>query len=89
MPGVKCFDNLVKKTLQKDPYVKRKLAIIHNLHEKTRKILHYYKRDFLNELSGLVDFTLVLNLTPTQKQEAEIEKITNKKFKMFSIGSVL
>jgi len=83
MPSVKCFDNLVKKTLQKEPNFKRKVAIVHNLHEKTRKILHYYKRDFLNELSGLVDFTLVLNLTPTQKHEVEKVKEIIKNSKHF------
>jgi len=46
MPGVKCFDNLVKKTLQKDPNFKIKVAIIHNLREKTRKVLPYIIKRF-------------------------------------------
>jgi DNA repair and recombination RAD54-like protein len=77
--GVKRFDELVENTLQKDPDFKRKVAVIHDLREMTSKVLHYYKGDFLDELPGLVDFTVVLKLTPRQKHEVEkVRKIARK-----------
>lgn len=61
------FYDLVEETLQDDENLKRKVAIIKDLREMTEEVLHYYKGDFLEELPGLVDFTVVLDLTPKQK----------------------
>lgn len=90
IPSVKRFDDLVENTLQKDPDFKRKVAVIHDLREMTSKVLHYYKGDFLDELPGLVDFTVVLKLTPRQKIEVEkAKKMYIRKFKFSSVGSAV
>ena len=89
MPGLKRFDDLVENILQKDPDFKRKVAVIHDLREMTSKILHYYREDFLDELPGLVDFTVLLKLTPRQKHELKIVKMTHIKFKKSSVGSAV
>jgi DNA repair and recombination RAD54-like protein len=86
LSGVNNFYELVEKTLQKDPDFKRKVAVIHDLREMTSKVLHYYKGDFLDELPGLVDFTVVLKLTPRQKHD--IEEVKRKKYSKFKMSSV-
>lgn len=83
------FYDLVEHTLQKDADFRRKVSVIHDLREMTSKILHYYKGDFLDELPGLVDFTVVLNLTSKQKHEGEKVKKFNRKFKISSAGSAV
>uniref|UniRef100_A0A9I9DSW6 Protein CHROMATIN REMODELING 35-like n=2 Tax=Cucumis melo TaxID=3656 RepID=A0A9I9DSW6_CUCME len=83
------FYDLVEHTLQKDTDFRRKVSVIHDLREMTSKILHYYKGDFLDELPGLVDFTVVLNLTSKQKHEGEKVKKFNRKFKISSAGSAV
>ncbi|KAL5098024.1 hypothetical protein RYX36_002351 [Vicia faba] len=89
LPGVNDFCDLVENTLQKDPDFKRKAAVIHDLREMTSKVLHYYKGDFLDELPGLVDFTVVLKLTPRQMHELDKVKRIYGKFKMASVGSAV
>ncbi|KAI5446313.1 Protein CHROMATIN REMODELING 35, variant 3, partial [Lathyrus oleraceus] len=89
IPGVNDFCDLVENTLQKDPDFKRKVAVIHDLREMTSKVLHYYKGDFLDELPGLVDFTVVLKLTPRQMHELDKVKRIYGKFKMSSVGSAV
>ncbi|MED6212202.1 hypothetical protein PIB30_080947 [Stylosanthes scabra] len=79
--------DVVEYTLQKDIDFKRKVNVIHDLREMTSKVLHYYKGDFLDELPGLVDFTVVLNLTSRQKHEVEKLKQLSRKFKISSVGS--
>ncbi|KAK6916605.1 SNF2, N-terminal, partial [Dillenia turbinata] len=64
------FYDLVEETLQSDD-LKRKVAVIRDLREMTSKVLHYYKGDFLEDLPGLVDFTVFLN--PSASQRCEIE----------------
>ena len=61
------FCKLVEETLQSDENYKRKVAVIQELRGMTRDVLHYYKGDFLDELPGLVDFTVLLNLGVKQK----------------------
>ncbi|KAJ7950472.1 protein CHROMATIN REMODELING 35-like [Quillaja saponaria] len=83
------FYDLVEHTLQKDTDFKRKVTIIEELREMTSKVLHYYKGDFLDELPGLVDFTVILNLSSRQKHEAgKLKKIT-RKFRINSVGSAV
>ncbi|CAI8599946.1 unnamed protein product [Vicia faba] len=89
IPGVSDFCDLVENTLQKDPDFKRKVDVIHDLREMTSKVLHYYKGDFLDELPGLVDFTVVLKLTPRQMHELDKVKGISGKFKMSSVGSAV
>ncbi|KAF2322855.1 hypothetical protein GH714_031398 [Hevea brasiliensis] len=86
--GETVFYDLVEHTIQ-DQDFRRKVAVIHDLREMTSKVLHYYKGDFLDELPGLVDFTVVLNLSPRQKQEVEKLKKWARKFKRNSVGSVV
>ncbi|XP_050226316.1 protein CHROMATIN REMODELING 35-like [Mercurialis annua] len=82
------FFDSVEYTLQKDEDFRRKKAVIQDLREMTSKVLHYYKGDFLDELPGLVDFTVVLNLSATQKEEVQkLRKLD--KFKRISLGSVV
>ncbi|KAK7405489.1 hypothetical protein VNO78_06833 [Psophocarpus tetragonolobus] len=89
IPGVRSFYDLVENTLQMDTDFRRKVAVIKDLREMTSNVLHYYKGDFLDELPGLVDFTVVLNLTARQKLEIEKLKKSSIKFKISSVGSAI
>lgn len=89
------FYDLVEHTLQKDKDFKRKTMVIHELREMTSKVLHYYKGDFLDDLPGLVDFTVLLNLSSIQKHETEkLKKLgeftrMGRKFKISCAGSAV
>lgn len=83
------FYDLVEHTMQKDQDFKRKVTVIRDLREMTSKVLHYYKGDFLDELPGLVDFTVVLNLSSKQKHEVQKLKKFAGKFKRSSVGSAV
>ncbi|KAG2705733.1 hypothetical protein I3760_05G070300 [Carya illinoinensis] len=84
------FYDLVEHTLQKDKDFRRKVAVIRDLREMTSTVLHYYKGDFLDELPGLVDFTVVLNLSSRQKHAVSnnVKKLAMK-FKISSVGSAI
>jgi DNA repair and recombination RAD54-like protein len=83
------FFDLVEHALQqKDENFKRKAAIIQDLRDMTSQVLHYYEGDFLDELPGLVDFTVILNLSARQK--IEVEKVRElAKFRRSSVGSLV
>ncbi|KAK2966025.1 hypothetical protein RJ640_017103 [Escallonia rubra] len=83
------FYDLVERTLLKDENFKMKATVIQDLREMTSKVLHYYKGDFLDELPGLVDFTVFLNLSPRQKREVVELKKLSRKFKICSDGSAI
>ncbi|KAJ6692735.1 SNF2 DOMAIN-CONTAINING PROTEIN CLASSY 2-RELATED [Salix purpurea] len=83
------FYDMVEHTMQKDQDFKRKVTVIQDLREMTSKVLHYYKGDFLDELPGLVDFTVVLNLSSKQKHEVQKLKKFAGKFKRSSVGSAV
>ncbi|XP_057496871.1 protein CHROMATIN REMODELING 35-like isoform X2 [Actinidia eriantha] len=83
------FYESVEHALQKDENFKRKTTVIRDLREMTSKVLHFYKGDFLDELPGLVDFTVFLTLSPTQKHEIQELRKLNWKFKISSDGSAL
>ncbi|GMN55732.1 hypothetical protein TIFTF001_024843 [Ficus carica] len=87
--GEAAFFDMVEHTLQKDKDFRRKVSVIHDLREMTSKVLHYYKGDFLDELPGLVDFTVVLNLGSKQKREVGKIKKLSRKFKASSVGSAV
>ncbi|GKV24151.1 hypothetical protein SLEP1_g33798 [Rubroshorea leprosula] len=82
------FFDSVEYTLQKDEDFKRKVAVIQDLREMTCKVLHYYKGDFLDELPGLVDLTVVLKLSARQKDEVQkLRKLD--KLKRIAVGSAV
>ncbi|KAM4089155.1 hypothetical protein ACB094_07G127700 [Castanea mollissima] len=83
------FYDLVEHTLQKDQDFRRKVTVIQDLREMTSKILHYYRGDFLDELPGLVDYTLILNLSSRQKLEVQKLKKMARNFKISSVGSAV
>ncbi|KAF7849912.1 LOW QUALITY PROTEIN: hypothetical protein BT93_L0144 [Corymbia citriodora subsp. variegata] len=83
------FYDLVEHTLQKETDFKMKATVIQDLREMTKKVLHYYKGDFLDELPGLVDFNVVLNLSLKQRPEVENVKRLARNFKMNSVGSAV
>ncbi|KAM7261354.1 hypothetical protein ACFE04_008721 [Oxalis oulophora] len=86
--GEATFYECVEQTLQKDSDFRRKVTVIHDLREMTSQILHYYKGDFLDELPGLVDFTVVLNLG--LKQKMELQKLKReRKFRVSAVGSAI
>lgn len=88
--GDSVFYDLVEHTLQKDEDFRRKISVIQDLREMTRNVLHYYKGDFLDELPGLEDFTVLLNLSHRQKVEVEnLKKRAESKFKRTSVGSAI
>ncbi|KAJ0974026.1 hypothetical protein J5N97_015991 [Dioscorea zingiberensis] len=82
------FYELVEDTLRNDDNYKRKVTVIQDLREMTDNVLHYYKGDFLEELPGLVDFTVLLNLSYKQKEIVQnLGKL--EKFKKLSVGSAV
>ncbi|KAG9443940.1 hypothetical protein H6P81_015280 [Aristolochia fimbriata] len=82
------FFDLVEETLQNDDNSKIKIAVIKDLRELTSEVLHYYKGDFLDELPGLVDFTVVLNLSQFQKNVIHgLQKLD--KFRRSSVCSAI
>lgn len=88
--GDTAFYDLVESTLSNDTNEQRKVGIIKDLREMTSHVLHYYKGDSFDELPGLVDFTVLLNLTPQQKVEVdEMKKMKESKFKCSSLGSAI
>ena len=47
----------------------RKALVIRSHRELTKEVLHhYYKGDILDELPDLVDFSVLLKLSPKQKE---------------------
>ncbi|KAK1402692.1 SNF2 domain-containing protein / helicase domain-containing protein [Heracleum sosnowskyi] len=80
------FYEMVEESLLKDGDLNRKALIIQCLREMTSKVLHYYKGDSLDELPGLVDFTVFLNLSPRQKHEVQELKKLGGRFKISSDG---
>ncbi|CAH1425884.1 unnamed protein product [Lactuca virosa] len=83
------FYEVVEHTLLKDEDFKRKVTVIEDLRDMTNKVLHYYKGDSLDELPGLVDFSVFLNLSPKQKRHVTELKKLKKKFKISSDGSAI
>ncbi|XP_071908779.1 protein CHROMATIN REMODELING 35 isoform X4 [Coffea arabica] len=83
------FYNLVECTLLEDEKFNRKVNIVQDLREMTSKVLHYYKGDFLDELPGLVDFTVFLELSRAQKKEVAELKELKSRFKINSEGSAI
>ncbi|KAJ6825769.1 protein CHROMATIN REMODELING 35 [Iris pallida] len=82
------FCELVEETLRSDDNYKRRISVIQELRDMTREVLHYYKGDFLDELPGLVDFTVLLNLG--MKQKDSIQKLGKlEKFKKSSIEKAI
>ncbi|RZC87054.1 hypothetical protein C5167_041985 [Papaver somniferum] len=82
------FYDLVEETLQNDQDFRRKVTVIQDLREMTSKVLHYYKGDFLDELPGLVDLTVVLTLSA--KQKLAVQKLKKLEyFKRSSMGSAV
>lgn len=83
------FNEIVEHTLQKGEDFKVKISLIQDLREMTRKVLHYYKGDFLDELPGLDDFTVVLTLSPRQRSEVHKLRKEKRKFKVSAVGSAI
>ncbi|KAJ6841102.1 protein CHROMATIN REMODELING 35 [Iris pallida] len=82
------FCELVEETLRSDDNYKRRISVIQELRDMTRDVLHYYKGDFLDELPGLVDYTVLLNLG--MKQKESIRKLGKlEKFKKSSIEKAI
>lgn len=82
------FTEAVEGTLLNDENFKRKAHVIRGLRELTKDVLHYYKGDILDELPGLIDFSVFLKLTPKQKDT--IYKLgTHDRFKRSAVGSAL
>lgn len=81
------FYELVEHSLQSDKDFQRKVTVIKDLREMTSEVLHYYKGDFLDELPGLVDFTVELNLSSRQKSETQKLKKWSRKMKIAAVGS--
>ncbi|XP_020587646.1 protein CHROMATIN REMODELING 35 [Phalaenopsis equestris] len=82
------FCDLIHETLQNDDNRLRKNLVIKDLREMTHNVLHYYKGDFLDELPGLVDFTVFLKLTSKQKNiMTKLHKLDI--FKGNSVGSAV
>ncbi|CAN1269457.1 Protein CHROMATIN REMODELING 35 [Linum perenne] len=83
------FCEVVEHTLEQSPDFKRKVSLIRDLREMTNSVLHYYKGDFLDELPGLVDLTVVLNLSNRQKDEVQKLKKLPGNFKRSAVGSAV
>ncbi|CAN1131072.1 Protein CHROMATIN REMODELING 35 [Linum perenne] len=83
------FCEVVEHTLEQSPDFKTKVSLIRDLREMTNSVLHYYKGDFLDELPGLVDLTVVLNLSNRQKDEVQKLKKLPGNFKRSAVGSAV
>ncbi|KAI3446149.1 hypothetical protein Pfo_002814 [Paulownia fortunei] len=84
------FYELIEHTLIKDENHTRKVTVIQDLREMTKKVLHYYKGDNLDELPGLVDFSVFLRLSPRQKTEVkELMETLARKFTISAQGSAI
>ncbi|XP_062196578.1 protein CHROMATIN REMODELING 35-like isoform X4 [Phragmites australis] len=82
------FTESVEETLLNDDNFKRKAHVIRGLRELTKDVLHYYKGDILDELPGLVDFSVFLKLTPKQKDI--VHKLgAYEKFKRSAVGTAV
>ncbi|XP_020519983.1 protein CHROMATIN REMODELING 35 isoform X2 [Amborella trichopoda] len=74
----KNFCDLIEDTLQSEDMGAR-TRVLQDLRELTGKVLHYYKGDFLDELPGLIDFTVMLELSPRQKDAINgLQKLETK-----------
>ncbi|KAG8368202.1 hypothetical protein BUALT_Bualt15G0020700 [Buddleja alternifolia] len=83
------FYDLIEQTLIKDENHTRKMTVIQDLREMTRKVLHYYKGDNLDELPGLVDFSVFLKLSPKQQKAVKELKTLARKFTISAQGSAI
>lgn len=83
------FYEVVEHTLLRDTDFRRKVSVIQDLREMTSKVLHYYKGDFLDELPGMFDFTVLLRLSPRQQREVRELKNLSRKFKICAEGSAI
>ncbi|KAL2490682.1 SNF2 domain-containing protein/helicase domain-containing protein [Abeliophyllum distichum] len=83
------FYDLIEYTMLKDENYTRKVTVIQDLREMTRNILHYDKGDNLDELPGLVDFSVFLQLSPKQQTEVEGLRNLGQKFKINAEGSAV
>lgn len=84
------FYELIEHSLIKDENQTRKVTVIQDLREMTRRVLHYYKGDNLDELPGLVDFSVYLKLSPRQKADVlELTKSSARKFSVCAQGSAI
>ncbi|KAK6159502.1 hypothetical protein DH2020_006816 [Rehmannia glutinosa] len=84
------FYELIEHSLIKDVNHTRKVTVIQDLREMTKKVLHYYKGDNLDELPGLMDFSVYLQLSPWQKTEVkELTKTLCRKFTISAQGSAI
>uniref|UniRef100_A0ACD5WWP8 Uncharacterized protein n=1 Tax=Avena sativa TaxID=4498 RepID=A0ACD5WWP8_AVESA len=64
----KYFCDVVEENLKKDANDKVRVMIIQNLRELTANVLHYYQGGLSEELPGLVDFTVFLNMGTEQEK---------------------
>ncbi|KAG2632888.1 hypothetical protein PVAP13_2NG121503 [Panicum virgatum] len=83
------FTESVEKTLLNDDNFKRKAHVIRGLRELTKDVLHYYKGDILDELPGLVDFSVFLKLTSIQKEIIQKKMGAYDKFKRSAVDTSL
>uniref|UniRef100_A0A453LHQ3 Helicase ATP-binding domain-containing protein n=1 Tax=Aegilops tauschii subsp. strangulata TaxID=200361 RepID=A0A453LHQ3_AEGTS len=82
------FNESVEETLLHDGDITRKVNVIRSLRELTKDVLHYYKGDILDDLPGLVDFSVFLKLSPKQKEI--VHKLeAYEKFKKNAVGTAL
>ncbi|KAG2596733.1 hypothetical protein PVAP13_5KG246600 [Panicum virgatum] len=87
--GYNAFTESVEGTLLNDDNFKRKAHVIRSLRELTKDVLHYYKGDILDELPGLVDFSVFLNLTSIQKEVIHKKMRAYDKFKRSAVDTSL
>ncbi|VAH44174.1 unnamed protein product [Triticum turgidum subsp. durum] len=82
------FTESIEETLLHDDNFTRKAHVIRSLRELTKDVLHYYKGDILDELPGLVDFSVFLKLSPRQKEI--VHKLESyEKFKRSAVGTAV
>ncbi|CAN6843200.1 unnamed protein product [Brassica oleracea] len=80
------FFAAVELTLSRESSAKA--SMIKDLREMTRHVLHYHKADFKGLLPGLSEFTVMLNLSPLQRDEIKGLREMDL-FKQISLGAAL
>ncbi|KAJ3702736.1 hypothetical protein LUZ61_006441 [Rhynchospora tenuis] len=83
------FCELVEETLKQEQSSSTKIEVIKGLRNLTENILHYYKGDLLDDLPGLCDFTVMLNLTSRQKRAVKTISRLNNIFKRNSLCALV
>uniref|UniRef100_A0A0E0LST2 Helicase C-terminal domain-containing protein n=1 Tax=Oryza punctata TaxID=4537 RepID=A0A0E0LST2_ORYPU len=79
----------VEDTLLNEDNFTRKVNVIRSLGELTKDVLHYCRGEDLDELPGLLDFSVFLELSPKQKDSLRKLEEDHEMLKTSAVGAAL